>query len=185
MTYITRWTTDVVETLPIIEGERYELIDGELVVTRQPHASHQRICNLLIIQLYLWDPDERFGYSYQAPGLIFAAADAVAPDLIWASHERLEIILDEDGKFYAAPELVIEIVSPGSVNAGRDRELKLALYERYAVPEYWIVDGQSHSIEVYELQIDRLVLTQTLRNNDMLVSKVLPGFACPMSRIFR
>ena len=185
MTTITRWTTDVVETLPLFEGGRYEIIDGDLFVTHQPHAWHQKVCDVLIGLLFVWDEKYGLGESFQAPGLIFDVDEAVAPDLIWVSHERLQRILGEDGKFHEAPELVIEIVSPGKANAERDFELKLALYDRYDVPEYWVVDWRARSITIFERHGGELVCARLLGYDDMLTSVTLPHFVCPLARIFR
>lgn len=184
MTIITRWTTDVVETLPLFEGGRYEIIDGELFVTHQPHMDHQAICDNLIIELGAWGRATRRGRTFQVPGLIFAIDEAVAPDLIWVSYQRLQAIRGKDGKFHAAPELVIEIVSPGKANAERDRERKLDLYNRYAVTEYWIADWQAQTIEIYERQDADLKLARVLNTNDTLTSGLLPGFACPVLQLF-
>ncbi len=184
MTTITRWTTDVVETLPPFEGGRYEIIDGELFVTHQPHMDHQAICDNLIIELGAWGRISRLGRTFQAPGLIFAIDEAVAPDLVWVSYERLQSVRGKDGKFHAAPEIVIEIVSPGKANAERDRERKLDMFSRYAVPEYWIADWQAQTIEIYECQDAALVLARVLDTKDTLSSQLLPGFSCPVERIF-
>ena len=62
-----------------------------------------------------------------APGLIFADDDDVAPDVVWISRERLAGTLDQTGHLHTAPELVVEVLSPGSVNERRDREVKLKL----------------------------------------------------------
>ncbi len=184
MTTTTRWTTDVVETLPLFEGGRYEIIDGDLFVTHQPHMEHQAVCDNLIGELYIWDRAYRLGRTFQAPGLIFDLDEAVAPDLIWVSYQRLKNIRGEDGKFHAAPELVIEVVSPGKANAERDRELKLALYERYAVPEYWIVDWQAETIDVFERREMQLLHSRTLHKGEVLTSAMLPNFVCPVAQIF-
>lgn len=71
-----------------------------------------------------------------APGLIFAEDDDVAADVVWISHARLQNALQDDGKLHSAPELVIEVVSPGSRNANRERQIKLKLYSRRGVQEY-------------------------------------------------
>jgi Uma2 family endonuclease len=184
MTTITRWTTDIVETLPQIEGGRYEIIDGELSVTHQPHLLHQGVCDNLIIELGIWNRATGAGRTFQAPGLIFAIDEAVAPDLVWIKRSRLDEILGNDGKLHAAPDLVIEILSPGKANAERDRETKLDLYSRYAVGEYWIVDWKSQTLEVYERVGADLQLARTLADNDTLTSVLLDGFSCPVARLF-
>lgn len=63
-----------------------------------------------------------------APAIIFSDADNVIPDVVWASHERLKYLLDEAGHLTGAPELVVEVLSPGEKNEKRDKETKLKLY---------------------------------------------------------
>lgn len=58
------------------------------------------------------------------PGLIFSDSDNVAPDVTWVSYERLAQIQDEAGHFRGAPELVVEVLSPGKANEDRDRDRK-------------------------------------------------------------
>lgn len=139
------WTTDIVKTMPYIEGGRYEIIDGELFGTTVPHIDHQRVVTIFAQEFYVWDNKRDIGLCISAPGLSFAKNQAVAPDLIWVRKDRLADILGDNGHFYAAPDLVIEVVSPGQVSSGRDRELKLSLYNRYNVSEYWIADWQART----------------------------------------
>jgi Uma2 family endonuclease len=183
MALMTRWTTDIVAKLPLPEGQRFEIIDGELSVTHQPHARHQAIADNIILELGIWGRLSGAGRTFQAPGIIFAIDQAVAPDLIWVSRERLSNILGPDGKFHAAPEIMIEIVSPGKANSERDREIKLELYGRYAVQEYWIADWRAATLEIYETDGSALVLARTLVAGDTLTSKLLNGFACPVERV--
>lgn len=179
------WTTDMVERMPRVEGERYEIIAGELHVTTAPHIRHQMTCSQIITELSLWARPTQAGVAVAAPGLIYADADAVIPDVVWVSRARMATIIGQDGKLHGSPDLVIEVLSPGKANAERDREKKLQLYARYAVPEYWIVDWRAVKIEIYRLIDDRLELVDTLRSGDTLVSPLLPGFSCPLEGVFQ
>ncbi|HEY3228242.1 MAG TPA: Uma2 family endonuclease [Roseiflexaceae bacterium] len=183
-TLLTRWTVELVEKMPHIEGERYEIIDGELYVTTQPHARHQITCDNIIIELGVWSRDTGLGRTIQAPGLIYARDEAVAPDIVWVSKTRLANVLSSDGKLHESPDLVIEVLSPGKANEERDREKKLALYARHGVQEYWIADWRATTVEVYRREQDELQLVQTLQAGDELTSPVLPGFACVIDRFF-
>jgi len=181
----TRWTTDLVQKMPRIEGERYEVIDGELYVTTQPHFRHQATCDNIIIELGSWSQHTGFGRTFQAPGVIFSESDAVAPDIVWVSKARMPAVLGPDGKLHDAPELMIEILSPGKANAERDREKKLKLYSRYDVQEYWIADWRAVTIEIYRQNQGELHLVKTLTSGDELNSPLLPGFACVINRFFK
>lgn len=177
-----RWTTADLELLPD-NGNRYEIIDGELFVTRAPHWGHQQTCGRIFQELNTWSRESGLGQVAIAPGIIFTDADNVIPDVVWASNERLAILLDEAGHLTAAPELIIEVLSPGVENERRDREAKLKLYSSRGVREYWIVNWQLQHVEVYRREQAILVLVATLFTNDELSSPLLPGFVCPVIRL--
>ena len=178
-----RWTSADLEALPD-DGKRYEIIDGELYVSKQPHYQHQYTCTALIFQLASWAIKNRNGRVLGAPGVIFAEDDDVAPDVIWISNERLATALRADGKFHEAPELMIEVLSPGSANVRRDREAKLKLYSRRGVAEYWIVDWLTKRIEIYRRNQDALELRETFAAEQTLETSLLPGFSCPIVTLF-
>jgi Uma2 family endonuclease len=119
-----------------------------------------------------------------APGVIFADDDDVAPDVVWISQEKWQRALQPDGHLHAAPELVVELLSPGTANTQRDRNIKLKLYSRRGVLEYWIVDWQERTVEVYRREEAMLKHISTLYENDTLQSPHLPGFQCKVSEIF-
>ncbi|HWC76441.1 MAG TPA: Uma2 family endonuclease, partial [Blastocatellia bacterium] len=143
-----RWTSADLEALPD-DGKRYEIIDGELFVSKQPHINHQDVCFQIASLLNDWSKQTGLGRAFVNPGLIFAEDDDVVPDVVWIGNERLSSAVREDGKLHSAPELVVEVLSPGPVNQRRDREAKLKLYSRRDVREYWIVDWTTQSVEVY------------------------------------
>ncbi|MDQ5851540.1 MAG: Uma2 family endonuclease, partial [Chloroflexota bacterium] len=88
------------------------------------------------------------------------------------------------GKLHAAPELVVEVLSPGGANERRDREAKLKLYSRRGVREYWIVDWRQRQVEVYRRAQAQLHLTETLYEDDRLQSPLLPNFAVQVRQLF-
>jgi Uma2 family endonuclease len=180
-----RWTSQDVELLfPENNGKRYEIVNGELYVSKQPHWHHQHICLRLGGLLDAWCMQTDAGEANAAPGLIFAEDNDVAPDIVWISRERLEAALQPDGRLHAAPELVVEVLSPGITNERRDREAKLRLYARRGVLEYWIVGWQERRIEVYRREDETLELAGTLLENDILQSPLLPGFKCKVNLLF-
>ncbi len=179
-----RWTSRDLDRLPKVEGTRYEVIDGELYVSTQPHWSHQFAASLIWEQLQTWSRQTRIGKANIGPGVIFSEDDAVIPDVIWISNERLAMAGLTDGHLHVAPELVVEILSPGSANERRDRVVKLELYSRRDVLEYWIVNWQARSIEVYRRGKTVLELAQALNEDDTVLSPHLPGFTCRVSQFF-
>lgn len=183
MSTTTRWTSADLERMPD-DGNRYEIIDGELFMSNQPHFYHQFVCSRLVSQLDRWNEEAGLGEVAIAPGLIFAEDDDVAPDIVWISKSGLVAALRPDGKLHQAPELVIEVLSPGSVNERRDREAKLKLYSRRGVSEYWIASWQTRTIDVYRHEEAGLKLVATLGEADTLQSPLLPGFSRQVSVIF-
>ena len=123
------------------------------------------------------------GKLWATPGVILSEFSAVIPDLVFVSNERLDEIASGD-RITGAPDLVIEIVSPGAENARRDRLAKRQLYGKHGVKEYWIVDFESRTIEVYLLQGQTLVLKSRLTEQDELTSAMLPGYHCRVATIF-
>jgi Uma2 family endonuclease len=178
-----RWTSQDLEVLPD-DGKRYEVIDGELFVSKQPHWHHQRTCLRLGALLDMWSLQTKAGIANGAPGLIFDDDEDVAPDIVWISRERFETSLQADGKLHVAPELAIEVLSPGSTNERRDREAKLKLYSRRGVLEYWVVNWQERRLEIYRRGEVGLRLYTILGETDRLQSPLLPGFSYPLSQLF-
>lgn len=177
------WTSRDLKLLPD-NGKRYEVIDGELYVSKHPHWHHQFICTQLCGVLQAWNDQTKVGVANVAPGLIFDDYNDVVPDVIWISRKRLATSLQPDGKLHSAPELAIEVVSPGSTNERRDRETKLKLYSRQGVLEYWVVDWRKRCLEIYRREHAVLTLIATLYEADVLESPLLPGFSCQVSQLF-
>jgi len=178
-----RWTSADLEILPD-NGNRYEIIDGELFVTRAPQWGHQKTIITIGTELKIWSRSTGLGEVATAPGVIFTDADNVIPDVVWASNERLAVLLDDAEHLTGAPELVVEVLSPGAENERRDKEVKLRLYSSRGVQEYWIVNWRVQSVEVYRREQAKLVLVATLFATDELSSPLLPGFVCPVARFF-
>jgi Uma2 family endonuclease len=178
------WTID---DLHIFEGDRFnrhEIIDGELFVTRAPDWKHQAVCINIGTVLKLWSDESDLGQPAITPDIIFSESNNVIPDIVWASKERLERLLDEEGHLTAAPELVVEVLSPSKVNEQRDREAKLKLYSVQGVLEYWIVNPREQTVEIYQRQNAVLKLAATLYRQDEITSPILPGFSCLVSKFF-
>lgn len=178
------FTTKDLAHLPQNESVNYEIIDGELFVTRSPHRLHQRVCVKLSRYLDAWSENSGLGEAIIAPGLILSDIDNVIPDVVWVSKERLAQIEDEAGHLLGAPELVIEVLSPGKSKENRDKETKLKLYSIYGVSEYWICDRFTKQVSIYRRENARLVLVATLLENDSITSPLLPKFSCLVNKLF-
>lgn len=178
-----RWTVADLALLPE-DGRRYEIIDGELSGARPPHWKHQNVTGKIATSLETWSIQSGLGETAVNPGLVFSETDSVIPDVVWASCDRLETILDDAGHLVAAPELVVEVLSPGEKNERRDREAKPKIYSVYGVLEYWIADRHQRKVEVYRREQAVLKLAMSLYAQDELTSPVLPGFKVQVSQFF-
>lgn len=179
-----RWTIDELEQFADDEWHRYEIIAGELFVSTAPHFEHQLTCDMFVIEFGIWNRVARLGRVISGPGIIFSREDAVIPDVLWISHGRWAQIAGQDGKLHGAPDIAIEVLSPGTVNTRRDRVVKLRLYAEQGVEEYWLADYRKQTVAVYRRQGSRLMLHATLTRNDTLTSPLLPDFAVAVARLF-
>lgn len=176
-------TVKDLEALPYDECHRYELIEGELHVSPAPGIPHQLVLNNLLIDLGNYLRQNPIGILVPGPGAELSEYNYVIPDIVFARNERLASIVDRD-QFIAAPDLMIEIVSPGSKNRKRDLKLKHTLYEKYGVQEYWAVECWSRSVIVFRLSGNTLVEVMTLKEDDTLESPLFPGLSLKLSTIF-
>jgi Uma2 family endonuclease len=177
------WTSADLELFPE-NGVRYEIVDGDLFMSKMPHFRHQETCGNIYLELKIWSRTTGLGRVSINPGVLFSEAGDVVPDVAWISNERAQALLDEAGHLTGAPELVVEVLSPGAQQEKRDRQFKRKLYETQGVREYWIADWRLRQVEVYRREEGRLRLIATLLTEDTLTSPLLPGFACPIERFF-
>ena len=178
-----RLTNADLEALPE-DGNRYELIDGELYVSSAPGFVHQTILVNIVLTFGYYLADHPIGRIAPGVGVIFDDYNGVIPDLIFVTHERMRKTL-RGSRFYAAPEIFIEILSPGASNERRDRNVKLNLYATRGAGEYWIVDPENRGVEIHRRnESGDLTFEQTLREKDELTSALLPGFAVSVDKFF-
>jgi Uma2 family endonuclease len=172
------------DAIPYDEWNRYEIIEGVLFVSCSPGLTHQIVSSNLIFLIQSFLEMNTIGTVVPTPGLVLSNFSGVIPDLVFFLKEQEETIVDRD-RLTGPPALVVEILSPGSANVRRDRVVKLQLYAKHGIPEYWIIDPMTLSLERYVLRESSLELWETLQGEDELTINALPGFSCPMSRVFR
>jgi Uma2 family endonuclease len=162
------------------DGKRYEILDGDLYVTPSPTARHQRISFNLSVALGQHVKANRLGEVLCAPLDVILADDSIAqPDILFISNERLPIVRDW---VHGAPDLVIEILSPGTRE--RDRTLKRHLYARHGVRELWLADPEARTVEVFHLDPSSEFPPVMFAERDTLSSKVLPSLRLPLEAIW-
>lgn len=172
------------DQMPYGDGNRYEIIEGELFVSCSPGLTHQIVSDNLAFLIRSFLKTNPIGTVVSTPGLILSNFSGVIPDLVFFRREQRDTIVIDD-RLHGPPALLIEVLSPGSANIRRDRVTKLQLYAKHGVPEYWIVDPQNMILERYVDQESSLILLETLRYEDILSTTALPGFSCQMSEIFK
>ena len=180
------WTYGNLAALPD-DQLRHELIDGEHFVSPSPNTEHQTISLNLVRVLLPYLDRHRLGEVRYAPfDVKLSLFTVLVPDLVYFTSERFARVVNEKHAT-AAPDLVVEILSPGTRR--RDKGRKRAVYDRESVGEYWIVDPESRSITA--LRRPRAgagltdVTTLTLDAGATLESPLFPGLRIPLRDVFR
>ena len=174
-----QYTYEDYEKLP--EGAPYQLIGGELIMTPSPMPYHQIIARNIGFELLKFNEQRRLGEVIFAPlDVYLSETETYQPDIIFISKDRLNIIGEK--KIEAAPDLVIEILSPST--AYYDLRHKKRIYEKSGVKEYWIVDPMEKGIEVYENVNGEFKLFSQAQEKDRVKSKLLDGFEVEMEKAF-
>ena len=170
-----------VDYLNAPEDKRYELLDGDLVMTPAPGERHQRASILLGWRLIQFVTENRLGRVYAAPfDVVLSNTDVVQPDLLFVSHERAHVVTAANVR--GAPDLVVEILSPST--ADRDLTFERRLYARHGVNEYWIVDTDAGTVTVLLLREGEFEVAGTYGTGDTLTSPTLRGFTLRVDDMF-
>jgi len=165
------------------DGNRYELIEGELYVSTAPDLIHQRTLGKIHVSFASFLVEHPIGEILFGPGVILSDYDCVIPDLVYLSNQRRNEVATGE-RIYGAPTLVIEILSPGSQNRERDGKVKLKLYAKFGVEEYWIVDPRKRAVEVYRREGQTLKLFTTFISDETITTPLLPGFDAAVKSFF-
>ncbi len=164
------------------ETERYELLGGELFMTPSPTWRHQAILLRLANRLQTFAEDHGLGQVAVAPlDVVFSEHNVAQPDILFISAGRVDIV-DENGDVRGAPDLVVEILSPSTLE--RDRTTKRTLYARYGVQEYWLVDPNDETIDVLSLTESGYARVDRFGRSDTLTSPLLPELAAALADVF-
>ncbi len=163
------------------EGERYELLDGELVLVASPNEEHQLASVKLVSLMYPYVASRDLGWVFHAPSdIVFSDTEVVQPDLMFISKEREHIRTAANVR--GAPDLVVEILSPAT--SKWDWKYKRELYAKYEVKEYWIIDPVNRIVTVMLLRDGVLEIAGAYVEGDTLSSAALGGFRVGLEEIF-
>ena len=143
----TRITAAEFKQLPE-SSDHIELVDGEIVMSPTPKYKHQR---LILPLSHLLDRLTNSGTVVLSPMDVYLDDEnVVQPDVFWVSGSDSRCQLGDDDYWHGAPDLVVEVLSPGT--ALRDKTVKFSLYEKHGVREYWLIDPDAQYIEVWRLE---------------------------------
>jgi len=173
------WTFEEVAAKLPESNSPTELWDGEIVMSPAPTPSHQGIVLNFATLLRDVVRARKLGRVFVSPiDVVLSQRRAVQPDVIYISSGRLHIIQDV---IRGVPELVAEVVSEGSWR--RDRVEKKGLYEQFGVAEYWIIDPEAHTIEVFVLGKPGYQLHSRAELDQPAESRLLNGFNVTWSEL--
>lgn len=136
------------------EGTLAELINDTVFMSPAPDFLHQTISLELAVQISNHSKKNNLGVCVTAPmDVFFDGKNVLQPDLLFIATDNLGII--KDGKIKGSPDLIVEILSPG--NKRHDTEKKKAIYEKFGVKEYFIVDPETKEIITWYLTKEKYV----------------------------
>jgi Uma2 family endonuclease len=139
------WTYAEYASLPD-DGNRHEVLDGEILTTPSPGATHQRVARNLFVKLHEYVTAHGCGECLWELDVLFAPGQFLCPDIVYVANGERHRITERGVE--GRPGLVVEIVSPGSRRI--DRVTKPARYGDLGVPEYWAVDPETRTITVWD-----------------------------------
>ena len=179
-----RFVYEDYKALPESMAKRYELLGGEILMVPAPTTTHQILSGNIAYLLHGFVRQHALGTVLCAPlDVVLGEGDAreiVQPDVLYISTARASIILVAE--ICGAPDLVIEVLSPGTET--RDRTYKKHLYGRYGVSEYWLVDPSSETLEVYRSARAKFDEPATYRITDTFNSSLLVGLDISVREVF-
>jgi Uma2 family endonuclease len=175
------WTVDDLELLPEGEGVRHEILEGELVMSAAPVTEHQRIAGRLFVILYRALVESGHAEVFSAPfDVELSRSSCVEPDLVVIRAEHADRITAK--RLVGAPDLAIEILSPGT--ASRDLVTKLKLYARHGIPCYWVVDPDRRELVEYLLEGEAYRLSCTVGEEECFTPRGFPELSIPLRALF-
>jgi len=176
---VKRYTYE--EYLKLDDGNRYELIEGELVLTPSPGFKHQRTVAAIERALTTFVEEHDLGMVIVAPyDVVLDEGVVLQPDILFVTREKFHLLTEACLK--GVPDLVVEVISPSS--AGRDRIKKSRLYRRYGVRELWLVDPEARTAEVLTTGENGWYQAAACDEEDILTSPLLPGLKINLKEIF-
>ena len=162
------------------DGKRYQVLEGDLVVSPSPKVKHQRLVKPLQ-RLLARAEDAEVGEWFPAPvDVVVSERDVVEPDIPFIAREHLGIVTADNVQ--GAPDLVVEIISAGSRK--RDVITKRHIYERDGVRFYWLVDPEEETVRVSDLKDGAYGEPITLKAGQQLGCSLFPDITQDVGLLF-
>lgn len=160
---------------------RYELIDGELIVTPAPRTKHQWVIMQLVGRLWTHIDERSLGVLLTAPlDVILHEGSIVQPDIVFLAKDCGARLVGRGVE--GVPALVVEVLSPSM--AAYDRGAKRALYERAGVPHLWLLDPLAQSLEADVLRNGRYERVAALTGAAEFRPALFPGLVIALGTIW-
>jgi Uma2 family endonuclease len=163
-------------------GFRLELVDGELVVSPSPRPRHSNTAINLIAILHAYIEANNLGRLFTELDTEFDAFNVRRPDLLFVPGNRAEQLDPDSAATSNDPELVIEVISPGS--AETDREKKFKQYAAAGIAYYWIVDPNLETFESFTLVGKKYRPHVKGKGNATVQAKPFPDLAIPLQKLW-
>ena len=172
------WTYE--DYLGLDDEVHFEIIGGRAIMSPSPELFHQQWVGDLFAIIRQHVKAHKLGKVYVAPiDVILDNENVVQPDLVFVSTANAGLL--ERRGVMGAPDLVVEVISPGSLR--RDRYDKRELYARFRVKEYWLADVANRSLEVLTLQKDGYQLSSCATGEGKVRSTILPGLELDLAQL--
>jgi Uma2 family endonuclease len=181
----TRLTYDDFVLFPD-DGKRHEIIDGEHYVTPSPNLRHQQLVGRLHLEIALYlRAHPRVGEVFLSPlDVVLSHYDVVEPDLLFVAGDQPSIMTEKN--IQGPPALVVEVLSKSTRK--RDAQTKRRLFERTGVREYWLVDPELDTVQVFRPSPEGKLLRVaelSAEEDEALTTPLLPGCAIGLRELFR
>ena len=168
------------------DGQRHELLDGEHVVTPSPNVRHQELVIRLVLEIGGFLKSHRdAGRVFVAPlDVVLSQYDVVEPDIVFVAADQTAILTEKN--IQGPPALVVEVLSESTRK--RDAQTKRRLFERTGVREYWLVDPELDSVQVFRMSSDgklTRVADLSAEEDETLTTPLLPGCVISLRELFR
>lgn len=152
------------------DDKRYEVIEGELIMTPAPSFKHQDVSAKLGNLIFNHVNGKKLGKVVFSPIDVVLSDDiALQPDIVYISNKNTGII--KDAGVFGPPDMVIEVISPTSIY--KDMHVKKSIYEKAGIKEYWLVFPDEKVIEIFSIEKGRYELAASTEKTGKIKSNLL------------